>query len=128
MELEFFYFTIFLAPRKPYKFSAQKIFMGRKKEYTQKDIRGAEALYSWLHKNGEVGKFGRTPDEMAAKSPIRDLEKLERAMSYLKKKKLLVGRHGSYMLTREKRPDDFPEPPPAESTADQAYSRPLAEN
>ncbi len=85
-------------------------------------------IYDWLRRSGEIGKFGRSQEEIAAKSPVKNPERFKRALRYLSKKGLVINNHGSYMLTREKMDADFPKPQEPVTTVEQVYARPLIEN
>ena len=102
--------------------------MTKKKEYTKEEILFARVIYNWLHENSEIGKSGRYRKEVISKICVKDLERFERAIEYLKRIKLLAANCANYMITRESVSDDFQMPQEPQTTAERVYGKPLDRN
>lgn len=81
--------------------------MTKRKDYTKEEIESARAIYNWLHENSAVGKTGRHREEVISRSSVKNPERFDRAVEYLKERKLLVLNHSGYMLIRESVTKDF---------------------
>lgn len=76
-------------------------------------------------RTAKLKKTFRRKEEIISRLNVKNLERFDRAIEYLKKRKLLTGNHGGYMLIRESVPSDFPTQD-KQTTSERLYGKPPA--